>query len=162
MADYPQFGGVPHQLCELCGELPDAVQAPPARAAMPTQIDGDPMRTAALLQCPLDTAPDRRRCTQAMQQEHRASSCSTALVPSHRSARIRHSGACAYNRAMSPAELSMSAYKLIIGGKAAAVSSTFDVLNPADGTVITACPQGSPSLVDAAVESARGAFPAWS
>ena len=56
----------------------------------------------------------------------------------------------------------MSAYKLIIGGKAAAVSSTFDVLNPADGTVITACPQGSPSLVDAAVESARGAFPAWS
>ena len=27
----------------------------------------------------------------------------------------------------------MSAYKLIIGGKAAAVSSTFDVLNPADG-----------------------------
>ena len=56
----------------------------------------------------------------------------------------------------------MSAYALTIGGRAAAVSSTFDVLNPADGSVITACPQGTPALVDAAVESARGALPAWS
>jgi acyl-CoA reductase-like NAD-dependent aldehyde dehydrogenase len=56
----------------------------------------------------------------------------------------------------------MSAYGLTIGGRAATVSSTFDVLNPADGSVITACPQGTPALVDAAVESARGALPAWS
>jgi acyl-CoA reductase-like NAD-dependent aldehyde dehydrogenase len=56
----------------------------------------------------------------------------------------------------------MSAYALTIGGRAAAVASTFDVLNPADGTVITACPQGTPALVDAAVESARGALAAWS
>jgi acyl-CoA reductase-like NAD-dependent aldehyde dehydrogenase len=56
----------------------------------------------------------------------------------------------------------MSAYALTIGGRAAAVSGTFDVLNPADGSVITACPQGTPALVDAAVESARGALPAWS
>jgi acyl-CoA reductase-like NAD-dependent aldehyde dehydrogenase len=56
----------------------------------------------------------------------------------------------------------MSAYTLTIGGKAAAVSSTFDVLNPADGSIITACPQGSPALVDAAVESARGALRTWS
>jgi acyl-CoA reductase-like NAD-dependent aldehyde dehydrogenase len=56
----------------------------------------------------------------------------------------------------------MSAYVLTVGGKTAAVSGTFDVLNPADGSVITACPQGTPALVDAAVESARGALPAWS
>src|SRR5215469_6678656 len=56
----------------------------------------------------------------------------------------------------------MSDYTLTVGGRAAAVSSTFDVLNPADGSVITACPQGTPALVDAAVESARGALPAWS
>ena len=56
----------------------------------------------------------------------------------------------------------MSAYALTIGGRAAAVSGTFDVLNPADGSVITACPQGTPALVDAAVESARGALSAWS
>jgi acyl-CoA reductase-like NAD-dependent aldehyde dehydrogenase len=56
----------------------------------------------------------------------------------------------------------MSAYTLTIGGKPAAVSGTFDVLNPADGSVVAACPQGTPALVDAAVESARGALPAWS
>ena len=56
----------------------------------------------------------------------------------------------------------MSGYTLTIGGRAASVSSTFDVLNPADGSVVTACPEGSPALVDAAVESARGALRTWS
>ena len=56
----------------------------------------------------------------------------------------------------------MSAYALTIGGKAAPASGTFDVVNPADGSVVAACPQGTVALVDAAVESARGALAAWS
>jgi len=56
----------------------------------------------------------------------------------------------------------MSAYALTIGGKAAAVSRTFDVLNPADGSVIAACPEATTALVDAAVESARSALAGWS
>jgi acyl-CoA reductase-like NAD-dependent aldehyde dehydrogenase len=56
----------------------------------------------------------------------------------------------------------MSAYALTIGGKAAAVTRTFDVLNPADGSVVAACPEGTTVLVDAAVESARAALPGWS
>ena len=55
----------------------------------------------------------------------------------------------------------MSAYALTIGGKPSPGSGTFDVLNPADGSVVAACPQGSVALVDAAVESARGALAAW-
>ncbi len=56
----------------------------------------------------------------------------------------------------------MAAYTLTIGGSAARVSGTFDVLNPADGSLITACPEGTPALVDAAVEAARAALPGWS
>ena len=55
----------------------------------------------------------------------------------------------------------MSAYTLTIGGKPATVSRTFDVLNPADGSVVAACPEGSTELVDAAVTSARTALPGW-
>jgi aldehyde dehydrogenase (NAD+) len=56
----------------------------------------------------------------------------------------------------------VAAYALTIGGRAAATPGTFDVLNPADGSVITACPLGTTALVDAAVESARGALRTWS
>jgi acyl-CoA reductase-like NAD-dependent aldehyde dehydrogenase len=56
----------------------------------------------------------------------------------------------------------MSAYTLTIGGKAAPASGTFDVLNPADGSLITACPEGTPALIDDAVEAARAALPGWS
>ena len=56
----------------------------------------------------------------------------------------------------------MSAYALTIGGKAAPVSGTFDVINPADGSLVAACPLGTPALIDAAVESARQALPGWS
>ena len=56
----------------------------------------------------------------------------------------------------------MPTFTLTIGGKSAATPGTFEVLNPADGSVITACPLGTPALVDAAVESARGALRTWS
>ena len=56
----------------------------------------------------------------------------------------------------------MAAYVLTIDGKAATVVGTFDVLNPADESVVARCPQATPELVDAAVASARRALPLWS
>ena len=55
----------------------------------------------------------------------------------------------------------MSHYALTIGGKAVTTAKTFDVLNPADETVVAACPEGTPALVDEAVSSARRALPSW-
>lgn len=52
-------------------------------------------------------------------------------------------------------------YTLTIGGRAAPTSSTFDVLNPFDETVVAACPQGTVELVDLAVQAARQALPDW-
>jgi len=56
----------------------------------------------------------------------------------------------------------MSDFTLTIGGNATATPGTFDVLNPADETVVAVCPQGTIELVDAAVASARRAFQTWS
>lgn len=55
----------------------------------------------------------------------------------------------------------MSHYTLTIGGKPAATTGTFNVLNPADETVVAVCPQGTAVLVDEAVSSARRALPSW-
>jgi acyl-CoA reductase-like NAD-dependent aldehyde dehydrogenase len=52
-------------------------------------------------------------------------------------------------------------YPLIIGGKAVEATSWFEVLNPADESVVAQCPRGTPELADLAVASARDAFPAW-
>ena len=52
-------------------------------------------------------------------------------------------------------------YALTIGGKPAATTKTFNVLNPADETVVAACPEATTDLVDEAVQSARRAFPSW-
>lgn len=41
-------------------------------------------------------------------------------------------------------------------------ATTFDVLNPADGSVVAACPAATTADVDAAVAAARRAFPGWS
>src|SRR5579863_3059315 len=56
----------------------------------------------------------------------------------------------------------MSNFALTIGGKATATPDTFNVLNPADETVVAACPGGTIELRDAAVASARRAFRTWS
>lgn len=55
----------------------------------------------------------------------------------------------------------MTSYQLIIDGKPATTQATFNVLNPADETVVAACPEGTIALVDAAVAAARRAFPKW-
>src|SRR5581483_932114 len=56
----------------------------------------------------------------------------------------------------------MTTYNLTIDGRPVTTPVTFDVINPADETVVAACPQGTTQLVDAAVAAARRAFPAWS
>lgn len=56
----------------------------------------------------------------------------------------------------------MAAYVLTIDGKAAKAVGRFDVLNPADESVVASCPLGTPELVDAAVACARRALPLWS
>ena len=53
-------------------------------------------------------------------------------------------------------------YSLTIDGKAAAAGTTTDVLNPADGSVVAACPQGDVNLLDQAVAAASRALPGWS
>ena len=55
----------------------------------------------------------------------------------------------------------MSAYTLTIGGKPAATLKSFNVLNPADESVVAACPEATLELVDEAVASARRALPLW-
>jgi acyl-CoA reductase-like NAD-dependent aldehyde dehydrogenase len=55
----------------------------------------------------------------------------------------------------------MSQYSLTIGGKAVTTAKTFNVLNPADESIVAACPEATTALVDEAVQSARRAFPGW-
>ncbi len=55
----------------------------------------------------------------------------------------------------------MSHFALTIGGKPAATAKTFNVVNPADETVVAACPEGTTAWVDEAVASARRALPGW-
>jgi acyl-CoA reductase-like NAD-dependent aldehyde dehydrogenase len=53
-------------------------------------------------------------------------------------------------------------YSLTIDGQAVSAPKTFDVLNPADGSVVAACPEGDVELLDRAVAAARRALPEWS
>lgn len=55
----------------------------------------------------------------------------------------------------------MPAYSMTIGGRAVGSSRTFNVLNPADESIVAACPEGTTALVDEAVAAARKAFPGW-
>src|ERR1700678_91567 len=55
----------------------------------------------------------------------------------------------------------MVAYTLTIAGRAVSTAKTFDVLNPADGSVVAACPAATTQDVDAAVAAAHSAFPLW-
>lgn len=56
----------------------------------------------------------------------------------------------------------MHTYKLIINGKAVETIENFPVLNPATEEVIAQCPKAGAEELDAAVDAARRAFPAWS
>ncbi len=56
----------------------------------------------------------------------------------------------------------MQTYTLTIAGRSVSSAKTFDVLNPADGSVVAACPEATASDVDAAVAAARSALHEWS
>jgi len=56
----------------------------------------------------------------------------------------------------------MQEFTLTIGGRAIRTQGSFNVVNPANETVVAACLQGTPSHLDQAVAAARAALPAWS
>ncbi|WP_298810061.1 aldehyde dehydrogenase family protein [uncultured Psychrobacter sp.] len=56
----------------------------------------------------------------------------------------------------------MREFNLIIDGKSVATTDCFDVINPADKSVIACCPKASVAQLDKAVAAAKAAFPSWS
>lgn len=55
----------------------------------------------------------------------------------------------------------MQPYALVIDGQPVTTDRTFEVLNPADGSVVATCPEGTVALLDQAVAAARRALPGW-
>lgn len=56
----------------------------------------------------------------------------------------------------------MKDFGIILNGSAHSVSGTFDVLNPADGSLVGRAPDAGVEELNAAVAAAAQAFPAWS
>jgi len=52
-------------------------------------------------------------------------------------------------------------YRLLIGGHLVDTAARLDVINPATGQVFAQCPSAGAPELDAAVDAARRAFPAW-
>jgi acyl-CoA reductase-like NAD-dependent aldehyde dehydrogenase len=57
---------------------------------------------------------------------------------------------------------SITPFHLLINGKLVSGASTFDVVNPADESVVAACPRADKAQLEQAVAAAKAAFPAWS
>jgi len=53
-------------------------------------------------------------------------------------------------------------FTMTVNGEAVRAASTFDVLNPADETIVAQAPDCSAAQLDDAVAAARAAFPSWS
>ena len=56
----------------------------------------------------------------------------------------------------------MKEFKLIINGENVATKDYFDVINPADKSVVARCPKATVNQLNTAVTAAKTAFPAWS
>ncbi|WP_350560144.1 aldehyde dehydrogenase family protein [Psychrobacter sp. CAL346-MNA-CIBAN-0220] len=56
----------------------------------------------------------------------------------------------------------MKDFNLIINGKSIAATNYFDVINPADKSVVARCPKASVEQLNDAVAAAKAAFPDWS
>src|SRR5580693_569758 len=52
-------------------------------------------------------------------------------------------------------------YEMHIGGKTVAASAHQEIKNPATGTTVGMCPVGTVQHLNAAVDAAAAAFPAW-
>ena len=56
----------------------------------------------------------------------------------------------------------MREFNLIINGNSVGTADYFDVINPADKSIIARCPKASVEQLNDAVAAAKAAFPAWS
>ena len=56
----------------------------------------------------------------------------------------------------------MRPFKLLIDGKLVDGDSMMDVINPANGAVLSQCPRASAAQAQSAIAAAKAAFPAWS
>ena len=56
----------------------------------------------------------------------------------------------------------MKKFNLIIDGKQVSTNYYFDVINPADKSVVARCPKASVEQLNTAVAAAKAAFPSWS
>ena len=56
----------------------------------------------------------------------------------------------------------MKEFNLIINGESVGTTDYFDVINPADKSVIARCPKATTAQLNEAVAAAKSAFPAWS
>ena len=56
----------------------------------------------------------------------------------------------------------MANYKLLINGELVDGASTMEVINPATETVLALCPRADEAQMEAAIQAAKAAFPAWS
>lgn len=56
----------------------------------------------------------------------------------------------------------MNEFSLTIDGRAASTEAAFDVIDPATGKSFTICPDATRAQLDAAMDAAERAFPAWS
>ncbi|OLF38115.1 aldehyde dehydrogenase family protein [Psychrobacter sp. Cmf 22.2] len=56
----------------------------------------------------------------------------------------------------------MKEFNLIINGESVGTTDYFDVVNPADKSVIARCPKATTAQLNDAVAAARSAFPTWS
>lgn len=56
----------------------------------------------------------------------------------------------------------MKEFNLIINGESVGTTDYFDVINPADKSVIARCPKATTAQLNDAVAAAKSAFPAWS
>jgi acyl-CoA reductase-like NAD-dependent aldehyde dehydrogenase len=59
-------------------------------------------------------------------------------------------------------EYVMTAFRLLINGKLVEGAGTLDVINPANGGILTIAPRADVAQLNEAVAAAKAAFPAWS
>lgn len=56
----------------------------------------------------------------------------------------------------------MTSFNMTINGQSVAADTTFNVINPADKSVVATCPKASVEQLNEAVSAAKAAFPTWS
>jgi acyl-CoA reductase-like NAD-dependent aldehyde dehydrogenase len=65
------------------------------------------------------------------------------------------------NQVLAKKHIETQAFHLLIGGRLTPGATTMEVINPATGKVLATCPRADAKQLDAAVQAAKAAFPAW-